>query len=103
MTDDAQLFDDQGRRLYMTAEERAAFLDAAARAPRQVRTFCGLLHYTGCRLSEGLAVTPRRIDLAAQAVVIQTLKKRRSGVYRAVPVPEGYLMPWTWCMASECF
>ena len=91
MTDDAQLFDDQGRRLYLTAEERDAFLDAAARAPRQVRTFCSLLHFTGCRLSEALAVTPRRVDLANQAIVFETLKKRRSGVYRAVPVPEEYL------------
>jgi len=91
MTDDAQLFDAQGRRLYLTGEERAAFLAAAARAPRQVRTFCGLLHFTGCRLSEALAVTPRRVDLAGQAVVFETLKKRRSGIYRGVPVPESYL------------
>jgi len=91
MTDDAQLFDPQGRRLYLTGEERTAFLVAAGRAPRQVRTFCGLLHFTGCQLSEALAVTPRRVDLAGQAVVFETLKKRRTGVYRAVPVPESYL------------
>lgn len=89
--DDTQLFDDRGRRLYLTPEERAAFLAAGAQAPRQVRTFCGLLHHTGCRLSEGLAVTPRRIDLAGKAVVFETLKKRRRGVYRAVPVPDPYL------------
>ena len=79
MTDDAQFFDDQGSRLYLTAEQRAAFLDAAARAPRQVRTFAWLLHHTGFRLWEALTVTPRWIDLA---VVIQTLKKHRSAVYR---------------------
>ena len=38
-----------------------------------------------------LALTPERIDLTGQAVVIETLKKRRRGVYRAVPVPPGLL------------
>ena len=36
---------------YLTADERVAFL-AAAKAARPVRTFCGVLHTTGCRVSE---------------------------------------------------
>jgi hypothetical protein len=40
------LFDPQGRRLYVTAAERAAFLAAAAKAPRKVRSLCLTLHYT---------------------------------------------------------
>ena len=51
-----QLFDAEGRRLYCTEEERRAFLAAAAKAPREVRTFCGTLHATGCRISEALAL-----------------------------------------------
>jgi len=86
-----ELYDPQGRRLYLTAEERAAFLTAAKDAPRAVRTFCLVLHYTGCRISEALALTPRRVDLSGKAIVFETLKKRRRGVYRAVPVPEGML------------
>jgi integrase/recombinase XerD len=85
------LYDTQGQRLYLTAEERAAFLTAAAQAPRQVRTFCHVLHYTGCRISEALALTPRRVDLASQVLVFETLKKRRRGVFRAVPVPDSLL------------
>ena len=81
------LFDPQGRRLYLTAEERAAFLAAAAKAPRAARTLCLTLHYTGCRVSEALALTPKRADLSGKVIVLETLKKRRSGVYRAVPVP----------------
>ena len=85
------LYDPQGRRLYLTGAERQAFLDAAKDAPREVRTFCLVLAFSGCRISEALALTPRRVDLPGKAIVFETLKKRRSGVYRAVPVPEGVL------------
>jgi integrase len=80
-----QLNDTQGKRLYLTADERRAFMVAASKAPRPVRTFCAVLHDSGCRISEALTLTPERIDLIGQAVVFETLKKRRSGVYRAVP------------------
>ena len=86
-----QLHDAQGKRLYLTADERGAFLAAAAKAARPVRTFCGVLHTTGCRVSEALALTPEHVDLPGKAVVFETLKKRRRGVYRAVPVPPGLL------------
>ena len=82
-----QLFDAEGRRLYFTEEERRAFMAAAAKAPREVRTFCGVLHATGCRISEALALTAERIDLAGRVIVFESLKKRRRGVFRAVPVP----------------
>ena len=61
------------------------------------RTLCETLHYTGCRPSELIEITPARIDLSSGTVTIRTLKKRkdRSGqqktVYRAVPVPPDYL------------
>jgi len=84
---DVQLFDQQGRRLYLTDEERKAFLKAAARTPREVRSFCSTLHYTGCRISEALALTPKSIDLSGKVIVFESLKKRRRGVFRAVPVP----------------
>ena len=73
-----QLFDAEGRRLYFTEEERRAFLAAAAaKAPREVRTFCGTLHATGCRISEALALTAQQIDLSGRVVVFESLKKRR--------------------------
>jgi integrase len=64
-----QLFDAEGRRLYVTEEERRAFVAAAAKAPREVRTFCGVLHATGCRISEALALTTQQIDLSARGRV----------------------------------
>ena len=82
-----QLYDAEGRRLYFTEDERRAFVAAAAKAPREVRTFCGVLHATGCRISEALALTAQHIDLSGRVVVFESLKKRRKGVYRAVPVP----------------
>ncbi|WP_149541459.1 tyrosine-type recombinase/integrase [Siccirubricoccus phaeus] len=86
-----QLFDSEGRRLYLTEEERRAFAAAAAKAPREVRSFCGVLHATGCRISEALALTGDRVDLAGRVIVFESLKKRRSGVFRAVPVPPDLL------------
>lgn len=59
-----RLFDTEGRRLYLIEEERRAFLAAAGKAPREVRTFCGVLQATGCRVSEALALNARQIDLS---------------------------------------
>ncbi|MGB5832214.1 MAG: site-specific integrase [Thiohalocapsa sp.] len=86
-----ELHDTHGKRLYLTADERAAFLAAAKNADLPVRTFCLVLHYTGCRISEALALTPAGVDLSGKTIVFETLKKRRRGVYRAVPVPEAVL------------
>ena len=80
-----------GARKYLTTGERDAFLRAAEEADRQVRTLCMTLAYAGCRLSEALALTVDRVDLAAGQLVLESLKKRRSGVYRAVPVPPEFL------------
>jgi integrase/recombinase XerD len=62
-------------------------LAAAAKAPREVKTFCNVLCYTGCRISEALALTAKSIDLSAKVIVIESLKKRKLGVHRQVPVP----------------
>jgi integrase/recombinase XerD len=45
------------------------------------------LAYAGCRLSEALALTVDRVDLAAGVLVFASLKKRQPGIFRAVPVP----------------
>jgi integrase len=49
------------------------------------------LAHAGCRLSEALALTADRVDLAAGVLTIASLKKRRGGLYRAVPVPPALL------------
>jgi integrase/recombinase XerD len=81
----------QGLRKYLTATERDAFLRQAERAERTIRTLCMTLTYAGCRLSEALALTVDRIDLAAGVLTFESLKKRRDGVYRSVPIPPALL------------
>lgn len=85
------LYDHRGNRKYLTSTERRAFMDAAKRARPEVETFCLTLAYTGARISEVLALTPQRVDHAAQAIVFESLKKRTRGIYRAVPVPKELL------------
>lgn len=81
------LYDRQGNRKYLTASERRAFLKAARQMPDDVRTFCLLLAYTGARSSEVLNLTSARIDFTARLVIFESLKKRRRGLFRAVPIP----------------
>ncbi|MCJ7604180.1 MAG: hypothetical protein MUO63_22105 [Desulfobulbaceae bacterium] len=71
------LFDENGKRLYLTDTERKLFLDASKHETRENRVFCSVLHYTGCRLSETLELTPRQIPIPDQTIVIRTLKKRK--------------------------
>src|SRR6476619_6423794 len=86
-----QIVNEKGERLYFTEDQRKALLAAAAKAPREVRSFCSVLCYTGCRISEALALTAKCIDLSAKVIVIESLKKRKSGVWRSVPVPPDLL------------
>ena len=44
------------------------------------------LPYKGCRLLEALALTADRVDPSAGAVVFGSLKQRRNGIYRTVPI-----------------
>ncbi len=90
------IFDPEGNRKYLTLEERQAYyhvIDPALAGPdddRRKRTFALLLYYTGCRISEGLAVTYGNIDYAGKAVTFQTLKRRKT-TYRQVPLPDSFL------------
>ena len=87
-----QLFTSDGQRKYMTATERDKFKAAALELEdKSVRMLCLMLLYTGCRISEGLNVMIRSIDYEAQAVTFESLKKRRRGIFRQVPLPSGYL------------
>ncbi len=81
------LFDSTGQRKYLNATEREAFRRVAEIQPRMVRTFCLVLYYTGCRISEALALTPQRIDFEQRTLTFESLKKRQRGIFRSVPVP----------------
>jgi integrase/recombinase XerD len=85
------LYDQRGQRKYLTPAEREAFLRAADDSDRQVRTLCYVLAHTGCRISEALALTADRVDLKGGSLIFESLKKRRTGVFRPVPIPPDLL------------
>jgi integrase len=85
------IYDPHGRRKYLTPGERRQFRDRAKTLPEPERSFCLMFYFTGLRISEALELTPERIDLADGVVIIRCLKRRRTGLFRAVPLPASYL------------
>jgi integrase/recombinase XerD len=81
------LFDRSGKRKYVVAAERNGFVAAALAEGGAVASFCTTLAITGARISEVLALTPDRVDFGDRAIVFETLKQRKRGIFRAVPVP----------------
>jgi integrase/recombinase XerD len=76
-----------GARKYLNVAERKRFAAASATLPPEPRAFCLLLMWSGCRISEGLRVTPLSIDREAGTVAFVTLKRRKTSVVRQVPIP----------------
>lgn len=76
-----------GGRKYLNAAERKRFLIAAGNAEPEIRLFCLILLWTGARLSEALALTPAAIDLDNDAIALRTLKRRKTGLVREIPIP----------------
>jgi len=106
------LFDRTGQRKYLVSRERLAFVRAACADGGEVGTFCLALAFTGARISEVLTLTIDRIDAANGAIVFETLKQRKKGVFRSVPVPAQLLRLlmhgrrvsgerlWPWCRTT---
>ncbi len=88
---EAEIYDYQGRRKYLTPAERQRFWAAAMTLREPKRSFCLMFYFVGARISEILETTPARLDLAVGVLMIRTLKRRKSGYFRAVPVPRSYL------------
>jgi integrase len=82
--------------LYLTTAERKTFVAAAGEESSEDHLFCYVLHDTGCRPSEALALTADRVRVETASITFRSLKKRskdRQGrtklpKYRNVPVPE---------------
>jgi len=82
-----QIYDPAGRRKYANERELACLLAAADTACPTVRVLIYLMVFTGCRISEALALTPDHFDYDAGTVTFRTLKRRRLA-FRAVPIPQ---------------
>jgi integrase len=80
-------FSQTGSRKYLNAAERHRFIEVARHAPSGVRLFCLTLGWSGARISEVLALTPGSIDIESGVTNIRTLKRRKSGIVRQVPLP----------------
>jgi integrase/recombinase XerD len=85
------LYGPTGGRKYLNAAERQRFIEAARQASPEVRLFCFLLRWSGGRISEVLALTPAAIDIESGIANIHTLKRRKRGIVRQVPLPDGLL------------
>jgi integrase len=74
-------------RKYLTSAERGRFVAASRALPSpEWALFCLTLVHTGARISELLAVTSNGVDLDCGSITLETLKRRRRGVFRHVPV-----------------
>lgn len=82
-----QIHDEAGRRKYLSGAERTRFLHASDYLPADMRALCHVLAYSGCRISEALALTVAQLDTERLTLTIKTLKRRRA-VFRVVPVPQ---------------
>lgn len=80
------VFDDAGRRKYLTNDERCRFLAEVADLPLSRRALCCVLAFTGCRISEALAITADHIDAERGALTLITLKRRKQA-FRTVLIP----------------
>lgn len=89
------LFTDQGERKYLSSVERERFLNAINTLPNPFeRSFCEMLFWSGCRISEALNLTMRHIDLDDNMVIIRSLKKRgykKDRHFRPVPLPPEFI------------
>lgn len=81
------IFTKCGKRKYLTHNEVTLFTESARKFPLDVQSFCLTIAYTGCRISEALALTAENIDFEAQALIVKCLKKRGKTVYRGIPLP----------------
>ena len=85
------LYGPTGGRKYLNAAERRRFIKAANRAEPETRLFCLVLGWSGGRISEVLALTPASIDIESGTANIETLKRRKRGFVRQVPLPRDTL------------
>ena len=80
-------YDAAGRRKYLTKAEGAKFLRCAGNLEEPRRLLCLTIYFTGCRISEALALAGDDIDSSHAVIRILCLKKRGKAETRRVPVP----------------
>ena len=89
--DTLSLYNNYGRRKYLTSNERKKFNFICQSKDTSVQLFLLMLSHSGARISEVINLEAAQIDFAHGIVIIESLKKRKKGIFRAVPLPEEYL------------
>lgn len=85
------LHNGKGHRKYLNQKERLRFLEETKNCKTDMKLFCQLLYYTGARISEVHNLTVDHIDFDNGTVALETLKRRKKGIYREIPLPS-YLL-----------
>ena len=80
-------YDHEGQRKYLSRAEGAKFVHHATNLPRAEALFCLVIYYTGCRISEALALRRQDVDAESKAMLIRSLKKRDKSTIRRLPIP----------------
>jgi len=92
MTSETTLFDRDGNRKYLNTNERERFYMAAMQLyDVRHRAFVLTIYYTGCRISEALALTSAKVDQTERLLILKTLKQREKHKIRAIPIPDELL------------
>lgn len=84
---DVSLYTAKGQRKYLNNGERRRFLETTKTLRQDKKLFCQLLYFTGARISEVYNLTNVSIDFSNQTVVFETLKRRKKGIFREIPLP----------------
>lgn len=82
------LHDRNGQRKYLNQVERLRFLECTKAYPLHKRLFCQLLFFTGARIAEIHNLKISNLDFSNKTVVLETLKRRKRGIYREIPLPD---------------
>lgn len=85
-----QLYTADGTRKYLTARERDAFLRQADLTDRTVLTLCMTWRMPAAGSPKPWRWPPTG-SISPPACCVESLKKRRTGVFRSVPVPPALL------------
>lgn len=81
------LYNIKGQRKYLNSDERQRFFESTKAIRTDKRLFSQLLYFTGARIREVHELKKRSIDFSNETVVFETLKRRKKGVYREIPIP----------------
>lgn len=81
------LYSPNGQRKYLNGDERQRFFESTKMFRTDKKLFCQLLYFTGARIREVYNLTGNHIDYSDKTVVFETLKKRKKGAFRAIPIP----------------